>query len=383
MMTKVFSKKLFGVKNEKIMRMLVISIVLFGGLYLSGLHITVAPFVINLMTTAITVGEMWHALSSDDNATNLKQVFMLPLEDKKFVFSYTACLGGYVLINRTLPLLAAIFALTGVDVRMIAVAALCVVNATLLATGIFVWKKLRVLAVLWLAGIVVGFWSLNATVWIWAVLGVSIVLGIVFLMKTDAYAFYREESDKRTVIKGRKHHSVWIYFFRYFVSHKNYVMNSFIMWIVAVILPFSFKQLAEEGSNMISFALPIGFAILSLNTPICILLSCDPELEKAVRFLPGQKSAFFVPYGFFIFACNMIAYVIYLASIQLQLGGVNAMIIIMAVLFALVSAVMSVLLECFFPIRGWKIENELWNHPRKYIVPGAMLLIASLVGMVM
>jgi len=57
--------------------------------------------------------------------------------------------------------------------------------------------------------------------------------------------------------------------------------------------------------------------------------------------------------------------------------------IVIAVCFALVSAILSVLLECNFPIRGWKIENELWNHPRKYVVPGIMVIIAGLVGMVL
>ena len=49
--------------------------------------------------------------------------------------------------------------------------------------------------------------------------------------------------------------------------------------------------------------------------------------------------------------------------------------------FALLSAVGSVLLEWYCPIRGWKIESDLWHHPRKYIVPAAMLLLAGLVGM--
>ena len=42
----------------------------------------------------------------------------------------------------------------------------------------------------------------------------------------------------------------------------------------------------------------------------------------------------------------------------------------------------SVLLEWFYPIRGWKIESDLWHHPRKYIVPAAMLLLAGVVGTV-
>ena len=54
--------------------------------------------------------------------------------------------------------------------------------------------------------------------------------------------------------------------------------------------------------------------------------------------------------------------------------------ILTAVLFAMQSAVCSVLLEWFYPVRGWKIESDLWHHPRKYIVPAVMLLLAGAVG---
>ena len=48
-----------------------------------------------------------------------------------------------------------------------------------------------------------------------------------------------------------------------------------------------------------------------------------------------------------------------------------------AVFFALQSAVLSVLLEWLYPIRNWKIESDLWHHPRKYVVPVVMLLLAG------
>ena len=140
------------------------------------------------------------------------------------------------------------------------------------------------------------------------------------------------------------------------------------MWCVALVLPYFLKEMA--GLSVI----PVGFAILSLNTPICILLSCDPDLEQAVRFLPGQKQRFCIPYCLFIFLCNMAADVIFLLSWQIQNGSVTAQMIAGAVFFALQSAVLSVLLEWFYPIRGWKIESDLWHHPRKYVVPVIMLL---------
>ena len=33
-----------------------------------------------------------------------------------------------------------------------------------------------------------------------------------------------------------------------------------------------------------------------------------------------------------------------------------------------------------YPIRDWKIESDLWHHPRKYVVPMVMLLLAGAVS---
>ena len=72
---------------------------------------------------------------------------------------------------------------------------------------------------------------------------------------------------------------------------------------------------------------------------------------------------------------------VYLVSWQIQQGGMSCIDVITALLIALQSAIFSVLLEWFHPIRNWKIESDLWNHPRKYIVPLIMLLIAALISM--
>ena len=73
----------------------------------------------------------------------------------------------------------------------------------------------------------------------------------------------------------------------------------------------------------------------------------------------------------------MVADAIFLCSWQIQNGGINVLMIAGAIFFALQSAVLSVLLEWFYPIRGWKIESDLWHHPRKYVVPVVMLLLAG------
>ena len=195
------------------------------------------------------------------------------------------------------------------------------------------------------------------------------------LGRTDAYAFYVQPESRRRMVRVHRHPSVWRYLFRYLMAHKNYLVNTAAMWGVACVLPVLFGQMEAR------FILPVGFAILSLNTPLCILLSCDPALEQAVRFLPGQQKAFCIPYCLFIFGCNLAADIIFLCSWQLQIGGIIPLHILTAASFALLSAAGSVLLEWYCPIRGWKIESDLWHHPRKYVVPAIMMLLAGLVGM--
>ncbi len=197
-------------------------------------------------------------------------------------------------------------------------------------------------------------------------------LSILLLQRADAYNFYRSESEKGYTIKQRKQGLFWWYLFRYLRYHKNYVINTGVMFLVALVLPYFLEEMGE-------FVVFVGFAILSLNTPIGILLSCDHDLEQAVRFLPRQKKAFCIPYCLFIFLCNIIVDIIFLCSWQIKNHSVTTFMMIAVIFFALQSAILSVLLEWFYPIRDWKIESDLWHHPRKYIVPVVMLLFAGLV----
>lgn len=222
------------------------------------------------------------------------------------------------------------------------------------------------------------FWLWDRAVFVPIILA-SILLAVLILSRTNAYAFYRRESGKVRHTGNGGRVSIGRYLLRYLASHKNYMMNTVVLWGVACVLPVFFRQIyaqdpAQAGGLSV---LPVGFAILSVNTPVGILLSCDPALERAVRFLPGQGKAFCVPYMLFIFLCNMSADLIFLGSFGLQLGGVTALSVLLAAAFSLFGAVGSVLMEWFFPIRGWKIENDLWHHPRKYVVPAAMLLLAG------
>ena len=331
----VTARKLFGVNYERLARTLFLDLVVFWGLHIAGFQVQIASSILYLMTSAFSAGVMWQALSSGDNRANLENMLMLPFEGRTLVFSYVAALGAYTLLTKTAGLLAVVWAVSEWSWAEILGSVLCALAAVVIVSCLY---PLR-------------------------------------LGRTDAYAFYVQPASRRRTVKVRRRSSVWRYLFRYLMAHKNYLVNTAAMWGVACVLPVLLGQLEAR------FVLPIGFAILSLNTPICILLSCDPALERAVRFLPGQGKAFCVPYCLFIFLCNLAADIVFLCSWQIQLGGITLFYALTAAAFALLSAVGSVLLEWYCPIRGWKIESDLWHHPRKYIVPAAMLLLAGLVGM--
>ena len=331
----VTAKKLFGVKYERLIRTLFLELVVFWGLHISGLRVEISPFILYLMTGAFSAGVMWQALSAGDNRANMENMFMLPFEGRTLVFSYVAALGAYTLLTKTAGLLVVVWAVSEWSWAEIFGSILCALAAIVIVSCLY---PLR-------------------------------------LGRMDAYAFYAQPTSHRRRVKVCRRSSVRRYLFRYLMAHKNYLVNTAAMWGVACVLPVLLGQMEAR------FVLPIGFAILSLNTPICILLSCDPALERAVRFLPGQGKTFCVPYCLFIFGCNLAADLIFLCSWQIQLGGIGPLHALTAAAFALLSATGSVLLEWYCPIRGWKIESDLWHHPRKYIVPAAMLLLAGLVGM--
>ena len=235
-------------------------------------------------------------------------------------------------------------------------------------------KKLLPLVLLWCAAVLLSIFFVQELVIFALIVFASLLLSTLRLLMTDAYVFYRPASAKLLIKRTGGTGSVLLYLLRYLITNKHYLLNTAGLCVIAAVLPLIFGQF--KGLNV----MPLGFAVLSLNTPICILLSCDPGLEQAIRVLPGQADRFCTRYCLFIFSVNMAVSSVYLISWQIQQGGVDCMDVITALLIALQSAVFSVLLEWLHPIRNWKIESDLWHHPRKYIVPLMMMLFAGLIG---
>ncbi len=369
---KVFAKKLFGVNYEKLIQTSLIYFIVFLGLYLADFKIQIASFMFYFLVSTFTAGTMWQTLSSEDNAADMQHIVMLPFCNRKLVFSYITALGIDTIFTKTIALFSVLLAVSNPTVTEIFGSILCAVNAVLMTAAIYLIKKYW--CGVWTVVVIAIILFLGKDVYIIPLLVLNGMFSVLLLQNADGYRFYCQKKEKNDTIRGQRYGSIWRYFFRYLNCHKNYMMNIAALWGIACVLPIFFEQIESW------FAVSFSFAILSFNTPICILLSCDRDFEQAVRFLPGQKKAFAVPYGMFIFLCNLTADIVFLCSFQIQKGGISLLMAAGAVFFALQSAIVSVLLEWFYPIRNWKMESDLWHHPRKYIVPAVMLLLAGAVG---
>ena len=144
---------------------------------------------------------------------------------------------------------------------------------------------------------------------------------------------------------------------------------------LAAALPFFFASFARE-----IFVAPLGFAILTLNTPLSVLLSADPTLDRAVRMLPGSVRLFCLPYVVLLAGANLLADTVFLISWTLTIGSITPQMLAAAGFIALQSALAAVWLEWQHPLKNWRSESDLWHHPRKYLVPAAMLLLAAAIG---
>lgn len=373
---KALSKQLFGAKYESVQKSLLIAVILFFAVYAAELRLVIAPFILYLTSTFFTAGTMWQMLSGNRHKEAMQGLFMLPFENRSFVYSYAAVLGAHTLITKTLPIWALFFAAAKWSGFELAVAFLCGCMACAVTSVAYLMfkKKNMVMPVFWAAGILSIILFVRQSKTVLAMALVSLAVAVLYLYFADAYDFYSAAATKK-VVQHRGHTgSVFAYLMRYLMTNKNYLVNTVGLCAIACFLPLLFGEF--QGLNMF----PLGLAILCLNTPICTLLSCDPDLEQAVRVLPGQSGRFCRRYCLFIFAVNGMIASIYLCSWRFINGGIGLADVGSVALFVLQSAILSVILEWKYPIHNWKTESDLWHHPRKYLVPLIMLLLATFVG---
>lgn len=368
-----FARKCFGTRGERLVRTVVLCAVASGGLSAAGWRVAISPFVFGLMTGAFSGGVMWRTLSAADSQTELRHLLLLPESARSLIGGYVGAMAAYTLATKTLPLLAIMLAVSAWTTGTLILSLLCALNGVLLA-ALFAGSR-RWGVVLWMLALLAALRFCGDTAILVPLFTLSAFAGALLLLRCEGYAFLRSSENRRRR-KQRAHHFLMLrYFLRYLLAHKNYLVNTVGLWVIAAALPFFFTGFAAD-----LFIAPLGCAILTLNTPLSILLSADPAFDRAVRALPAGLRHFCLPYAALLSGANLLADLVFFASWTLTIGPVTLPMIAAALFIAFQSATISTWLEWRHPLRNWRIENDLWHHPRKYLVPLAMLFLATAIG---
>lgn len=374
---KVFLKHVFGAGYEGVKKSVFAAAVIFFAIFAAEIKMEIAPAVLFLTATVFSAGVMWQTLGSKCSMENLRGVLVLPFENRQLVLAYVFSLAAYTLLSKSALILALFFAVGSWHIQEVIIAILCAFNGCLFAVmGYLFRKKAKCLLVFfWLIGYLAAGFCVKSPVIFGGIVFTGLLLSVAFLLTVDAYDFYNSDTARKVLKNSRKRGSFFAYTIRYLLANKNYMINTAGLCVIACVLPIVLNQFGNF--NLYS----IGLAILSINTPLCILLSVDRDLEQAVRMLPGQGIRFGMRYCMFLGMVNMLLNSIYLVSWQLQFGNVSMRMLVVAGIFAVQSALCSVVLEWVYPLRDWKVESDLYHHPRKYIVPAIIMLLAGIVSL--
>lgn len=364
-----FLRKYFGARGKRLVRTLVV----YGGLAATEWRVAISPFVLCLMTSVFSGGAMLRALAAADGQTELRHLLMLPENARDIVRGYIGALALYTPATKTLPLLSLLLAVSRWSAQTLCSVGLCALCSVLLAA--LFHSGLRWFAALWMLALFVVLRLYAGECVFLPLLALSAAASLFLLARADAWAFLCATPPGSRSGKHAQHFFMLRYFLRHLFTHRNYLVNTAGLWLVAAAMPFFFTSFARE-----IFVAPLGFAILTLNTPLSVLLSADPTFDRAVRMLPGSVRLFCLPYVVLLAGANLLADTVFLISWTLTIGPVTPPMLAAAGFIALQSALAAVWLEWQHPLKNWRSESDLWHHPRKYLVPAVMLLLAAAIG---
>ena len=312
---------------------------------------------------------MVQTLGDRRHLEELEELFLLPMPDRWFALSWGTVLAAHTLLTKTLPLWALLAALCPGRPGELAAALVWSAGACWgSAAGYGLFRRGRwVPVLLWGAGAaaVVLLGSLPVQL-----AGAAVSAGVagVCLSQMGPWEFYRPAPARGP--RRRRSGGVLGYLFRALSADRRSWLNTAGLWAGACLLPLALAP--ASGREL----LPVSLALCGLNTPAATLFSRDPDLAQALVVLPGGGRRFWRGYVGFLAALYGAALVLCLGAWQLAWGAVGLGDLAVVPLLALQGALLAAALERWRPLRRWKTESDLWHHPRKYLVPLALLPLA-------
>ena len=162
------------------------------------------------------------------------------------------------------------------------------------------------------------------------------------------------------------------YILRYLMSNKSNLFNIVLMLGFASVLVFTMKDAGVSGTMY------IGLAMITVNTPLQIIVSASRDLRKKLKSMPNEVKGFYIPYAATLFVIYLVSYALFLVIMFVLKMEIPPLAIPAAIVFALEASAGTSFMEYKYPLTKWSVETDLWHHPRKYIIPAVLILEAGL-----
>ena len=159
------------------------------------------------------------------------------------------------------------------------------------------------------------------------------------------------------------------YFLKFTFAESVYIINS-----VSIILMIVFASLALPND----MGLVIAFSIGSVNTPLLTMFSSSDGLRNYDKMFPKTKASLQKDY-IKVLAIYFIIINTMIVLINLNKVKPTYLLIVNMVIVTIIEVFVSYKLESDRPITNTKTQNEIWKHPRKYILPIIIFVISFLV----
>lgn len=369
------------ITKDKVKRY-VLYLVLFtlgiGALRMNGNLIALKQELIGVLGITVAFASTSYTIYTYSLAEKIRLYLTLPMQRNQIFFAYFFALFAVTMIQRiSFLLIILLFAESGMILLEHMILLIAVVFVTvLLNVGILLGRnggsKRKVLGNFICLGAlaVICFW--RQPDWM-QVLEVPVVgiLGILLWKNqraTDLILFHNIKKSRKKEKKSTN------YFFRVLQAEKIYRTNT--LFIVGFLIIWC--VIARKNSILFGISWSIG----AVNTPFLTMLSGDVYLTRQVAMLPEKKDSVYRQYTAFLTAYFLIINIIILSAgiiifrewafAQIMFHGMEMIII------SLIEIFLGIYLEKRHRITGWQTKQELWKHPRKYLLPAIVFLLFSL-----
>lgn len=323
-----------------------------------------------ITTMIVLVPATFYLLSTYTNFHKVRSYISLPYKSRTF-------LGGFLLSVLTLTFFEKsllLLVLAGICGQNIVLDITCVILMTMWSVSISIALYLGINS----TSIKTWIVSLISCILI-AVSFLNIKMQLLFVGIACLFSIRATLSEKSISLINRRGHVVeqrkvilsYNYFLQVLIHEKIYFINT------AMLLGFTVLLVSLPYKSSIFPALM--WAIGAVNTPVLTMFSANPQLRRQNEMLPAYQWDLRHQYLWFLIGYFSIYNLLVALCQILFLNGNIMQVIPIALITACIEVVLGYILEIKYPLTNWQTKQDLWKHPRKYLISIIIFLLATFI----